>query len=367
MPFENLRGNGMDKSVFLKPVDVEIYRAEFRDPFLRPIEIRNEDDLKDFVSYLKSEGKNEIAKELTQQWVNLHKQHFKINYKGKFLNLGTKTAIMGILNITPDSFSDGGLFYNKIDEAVMRVSQMLDEGADIIDIGGESTRPGSDPVSVEEELNRVIPVIKAIRKELGNNFFISIDTYKAKVAQEALDEGADIVNDISGMSFDLKMVEVVKKYDCPVIVNHIKGRPKDMQQKEIYYEDVMEEIIDFLNNQVEYGKKHGIRNDRFIVDPGIGFGKKVEHNVEIIKRLKELKILGFPILIGISRKSFIGAILKNLLGYKETPVPKERLYGTLGATAIAVLNGAHIVRVHDVKQTREFLTMIDTIRGYRLV
>ncbi len=357
----------MDRLVFLKPVENTFYRATFRDPFLKPVEIRNEDDLKDFVCYLKSEGKNQIAKELTQQWVNIRKKHFKINYKGKFLNLGDRTAIMGILNVTPDSFSDGGMFYKKIDEAVYRVSQMLDEGADIIDIGGESTRPGSKPVPVEEELERVIPVIKAMRKELGNNFLISIDTYKSQVAKAALDEGADIVNDISGMSFDVKMADVIAQYDCPIIINHIKGRPESMQKGKIYYEDVIEEIIDFIDNQVKFGKKHGIRNDRFIVDPGIGFGKEVEHNVEIIKRLDELKILGFPILVGISRKSFIGKILKNLLGYEEMPLPRDRLFGTLGATAIAVLKGAHIVRTHDVKQTKEFLTLIDTIRGYRVV
>ncbi len=357
----------MDKSVFLKPIDTNIYKAYFRDPFIKPVEIRNEDDLKDLASYLKSEGKNEVAKELTQQWVNLHKNHFKINYKGKFLNLGTRTIIMGILNVTPDSFSDGGIFYKKIDEAVYRVSQMLDEGADIIDIGGESTRPGSTPVPVEEELDRVIPVIKAVRKELGNNFFISIDTYKSAVAKAALDEGADIVNDISGLSFDPNMADIISKYDCPVVINHIKGHPENMQKGEIYYEDVVEEIVDFLNNQINFGKKHGIRDDRFIIDPGIGFGKKVEHNVEIIKRLKEFKILGLPVLIGISRKSFIGVILKNLLDYNQIPEPRERLFGGLGATAIAVLNGAHIIRTHDVKETKEFLTMIDTIRGYRLV
>ncbi len=357
----------MDRLVFLKPINTTTFKAIFRDPLLRPVEIRNEDDLKDLVCYLKSEGKNQIAKELTQQWVNINKRHFKINYKGKFLNLGDRTALMGILNVTPDSFSDGGLFYKKIDEAVYRVSQMLDEGADIIDIGGESTRPGSKPVPLEEELERVIPVIKAIRKELGNNFLISIDTYKSQVAKAALDEGADMVNDISGMSFDVNMVNVIAEYDCPIIINHIKGRPEDMQKERVYYEDVVEEIIDFLDNQVKFGKKHGIRDDRFIIDPGIGFGKEVEHNVEIVKRLEEFKILGYPILIGISRKSFIGKILKNLLGYENMPLPRERLYGTLGATAIAALNGANIIRTHDIKQTREFLTLIDTIRGYRVV
>ena len=311
------------------------------------------------------DGQRDTAKTLVNQWINLNKTHFKINYKGKFLNLGNKTAVMGILNLTPDSFSDGGIYYKNLERAVERVSQMLDEGADIIDIGGESTRPGAEPVPLEEEMERVIPVIQVIRKQLGNNFLISIDTYKAKVAEEALKEGADIVNDISGMSFDINMANVIAKYDCPVIINHTKGRPENMQ-KDVYYDDVITEIYQFLDQQIKFGIKKGVRNDRFIIDPGIGFGKKVEHNVEIIKRLQELKILGFPILVGISRKSFIGVILKNLLGKGEY-LPKDRLYGTLGATAVAVLNGAHIIRTHDVKETVEFLTLLDTIRGYKVV
>jgi len=350
---------------YIKVEDVEVYRIIFSDPFKQPVTVKDEDEFKELIKKLKSEGKREDAKKLTQQWVNIHKNSFKINYKGKFLNLGTKTAIMGILNVTPDSFSDGGEFFD-IENAVKRTAQMLEDGADIIDIGGESTRPGSEPVTVEEELSRVIPVIKAIRKELGDKFLISIDTYKSQVAKAALDEGADIVNDISGMSFDPKMVEIVKMYDCPVIVNHIKGTPKNMQ-KNVYYDDVVQDIVSFLDNQINYGIRHGIRKDRFVIDPGIGFGKNVEHNIEIIKRLKEFKILGYPILIGISRKSFLGIVLKNLLGRGEIPQPKDRLYAGLGATAIAVLNGAHIVRTHDVRETSEFLTMIDTIRGYRLV
>lgn len=347
------------------PICEEKYKIVFDDPFRQPVYIENEDQLKQLVENLINEGQRDTAKILVNQWVNLQKKHFKINYKGKFLNLGNKTAVMGILNLTPDSFSDGGIYYKDIEKAVERVSQMLDEGADIIDIGGESTRPGAKPVEVEEELERVIPVIQAVRKQLGNNFLISVDTYKSKVAEAALKEGADIVNDISGMSFDINMANVIAKYDCPVIVNHTKGRPENMQ-KDVYYDDVITEIYQFLDQQINFGIKKGIRKDRFIIDPGIGFGKKVEHNVEIIKRLQELKILGFPILVGISRKSFIGVILKNLLGKGEY-LPKDRLYGTLGATALAVLNGAHIVRTHDVKETVEFLTLLDTIRGYRIV
>jgi dihydropteroate synthase len=347
------------------PIKKEVYKIILPDPFSEPVIIEDEEDFKDFISKLKNEGKREVAKELTEKWVNLHKNTHKINYKGKFLNLGTKSSIMGILNLTPDSFSDGGLFYKNIDRAVERAAQMLEEGAEIIDIGGESTRPGATPVTAEEEKERVIPVIKAIRRELGENFFISIDTYKAEVAKEAINAGADIINDISGMVFDPKMADVVAELDCPIVINHTRGKPSNMQ-KNVYYEDVVVEIIEFLQNQIKYGISKGIRKDRFIVDPGIGFGKYVEHNIEIIKRLSEFKVLGLPVLIGISRKSFVETIIKNLMGKDKIP-PKNRLYGSLGATAFAVLNGAHIVRTHDVKETAEFLTMIDTIRGYRLV
>ncbi|SNZ02153.1 dihydropteroate synthase [Persephonella hydrogeniphila] len=355
----------MNSSVHVIPEEKSIYRVIFPEPFMEPVVFETEEQLKEIVSRLKSEGKNEYAKQLTEKWININKENFKINYKGKFLNLGHKTAVMGILNLTPDSFSDGGLYYRDIGRAVERVSQMLEEGADIIDIGGESTRPGAKPVSVEEEMERVIPVIKALRKELGSNFLISIDTYKAKVAEEAIKEGADIINDISGMTFDPDMAQTVAKLDCPVVINHTRGRPDSMQEN-VYYDDVVFEIIEFFESQIRYGMSKGIRKDRFIIDPGIGFGKYVEHNVEIIKRLSEFKVLGLPIMIGISRKSFIELILKNIAGRESVP-PTERVSGSLGATAYAVINGAHIVRTHDVKETVDFLTILDTIRGYKVV
>ncbi len=355
----------MKLPAYIIPEEKEIFKVVFSDPFLQPEKVEDEDEFKELIDFLKKENRIEEAKILTEQWVNAKKVRFKINYKGKFLNLGDKTAVMGILNVTPDSFSDGGK-YNSVEVAVKRVAQMLEEGADIIDIGGESTRPGAEPVSVEEEIRRVIPVIKAVRKELGNNFFISVDTYKSTVAEAAIEEGADIINDVSGMKLDHRMIDVVLKYDCPIILNHMRGTPQNMQ-KNVYYDDVVKDIIDFMYEQINSALKRGVRKDRFIIDPGIGFGKNVEHNVEIIKRLKEFKILGFPVLIGISRKSFIGKILKNLLKKNNEPLPKERLYGSLAATAMAVLNGAHIVRVHDVKETVEFLTILDTIRGYRIV
>ena len=349
---------------YIVPKESEIYEIHFGDLFSAPKVIYNEDQFKELVENLKREGKNREALELTKQWVNLNKKFFKINYKGKFIDLGSKTAIMGILNITPNSFSDGGEYFD-LKKAVKRGEELLKEGADIIDIGGESTRPGAEPVPEEEELKRVIPVIKELRKNLGDKFLISIDTYKSNVARKALEVGADIVNDISGLGFDKDMVNVIKEFDCPIVINHIKGKPKDMQKK-VYYNDVVAEIIDYFEKRINYALDKGVRPDRFIIDPGIGFGKNIEHNVEIIKRLREFKVLGLPILIGVSRKSFIGSILKNFLKDKEY-TPKERLFGTLGVSAYAVLNGAHILRVHDVKATKEFLTLLDTVRGYKIV
>lgn len=350
----------------IKPEREEGFRVYLGDPFSKPVYVRKEEEFKDVINNLLVQNKSDVARELSQQWINLRKNYFKINYKGKFINLGQKTAIMGVVNVTPDSFSNGSEDYKNINKIVEKVAFMLENHADIIDIGGESTRPGAEPVSVEEELDRVIPVIEAVRKELGDRFFISVDTYKSKVAEEALKVGADIVNDISGMTFDPYMADVVAKYDCPVIINHTRGRPSEMQKGDIYYDDVVVDIVKFLKKQIEYGISRGIRPDRFIIDPGIGFGKLVEHNIEIIKRLNQFKVLGLPILIGISRKSFLNVILKNLLTKRDVP-PKERLFATLGATAYAVLNGAHIVRVHDVKETAEFLTILDVIRGYSLV
>jgi dihydropteroate synthase len=355
----------MEIKPYIVPKESEAYEIHFGDLFAKPKVIYTEDEFKKLVEELKESGKGKEALILTEQWVNIHKKFFKINYKGKFIDLGYRTAIMGILNVTPNSFYDGGKYQN-IANAVKRAEKMLEYGADIIDVGGESTRPGSEPVPEEEEIKRVIPVIRELRKQLGDNFFISIDTYKSRVAEMALDEGADIVNDISGLGFDKNMVKVIAKYDCPVVINHIKGKPKNMQKK-VYYSDVVAEIIDYFERRIDYALQNGVRKDRLIIDVGIGFGKYVEHNVEIIKRLREFKVLGLPQLIGISRKSFIGVILKNFMKDQGDYPPEDRLFGTLGATAYAVLNGAHIVRTHDVKETKEFLILIDTIRGYKVV
>jgi len=259
-----------------------------------------------------------------------------------------RTYVMGILNVTPDSFSDGGRYFT-LDLALEHALKMIEDGADIIDVGGESTRPGSDPVPIEEELRRVIPVIKELAKR--TKVPISIDTYKSEVARRALDNGALIVNDISGLRFDEKMTEVVAEYKASVVLMHIKGTPKTMQQNP-EYKDVISEIYSYLSESVNLALSAGIK--QIIVDPGIGFGKRLIDNLEIIRRLREFKSLGYPILIGVSRKSFIGNIL-NL------PVD-QRLEGTAGAVAISVWNGANIVRVHDVKEMVRVVRIVDAIK-----
>ncbi len=269
-----------------------------------------------------------------------------------------KTTVMGILNITPDSFSDGGEYYDT-QKAVERAKEMITEEVDIIDIGGESTRPGAEAVTAEEEIKRVVPVIKAIRYDLDSDIQISIDTYKSQVAIAALSAGATIVNSLGGFTFDKKLVDVVKEYDCRIIVYHIKGEPRTMQKGEIVYKDVVGDISEFFKQQIDLGIKNGLRKDQFILDPGIGFGKTVEQNIEIIKRLKEFQSLELPVLIGVSRKSHLGKLLQTKLELKELPYPTERLEASLAETAVAVLNGASIVRTHDILTTRKFLSVID--------
>jgi len=274
---------------------------------------------------------------------------FFLNFSSKKIDLEKKVAVMGILNLTPDSFYDGGR-YRTEKEILKRVEQMIEEGADIIDIGGESTRPGSDRVSVEEELRRTIPYLRKIRDLF--DIPLSIDTYKAKVAKEAIEAGAEMVNDISGLRFDPEMAEVISSKNASVVLMHIKGTPKNMQDNP-FYESLMDEIISYLRKSLEIALKAGIDFDRIVIDPGIGFGKTVEHNLFILKNLEELRILRRPILIGVSRKSFIGKVL-------DLPV-EERLFGSLAATSVAVMNGARIVRCHDVRETRQVIDLVDAI------
>ena len=256
---------------------------------------------------------------------------------------------MGILNVTPDSFYDGGQ-HNKEEQAIEHAVTMIEEGADIIDVGGESTRPNADPVSIGEELKRVIPVIEKIRAR--SDVSISIDTYKAKVAHEACLAGADIINDISGLTFDTDMAPLAGRLGTYVVIMHIKGTPKDMQ-KDPYYNDVISEISTFFRAQMEVARQAGIAEDRIILDPGIGFGKRVEDNLRILKLLGEFKKLGRPLLIGTSMKSFIGQVT-------DSPVA-ERSEGSLASTVVSVMNGADILRVHDVKKTRKAVKLVHAI------
>lgn len=256
---------------------------------------------------------------------------------------------MGILNVTPDSFSDGGLFANP-EAAVEHAEWMAAEGADIIDIGGESSRPGADPVSAEAEMDRVLPVIEKLAKT--TKIPISIDTYKATVARKALELGACMVNDISALRSDADMASVVAEAGAPVVLMHMKGTPKNMQV-DPHYDCVIAEIISFLKTRIQAAVDAGISPEKIIIDPGIGFGKTVEHNLEIIRRLRDFRTLGKPILIGTSRKSFIGKVL-------GLPAD-DRIEGTAATVAMAIANGADIVRVHDVKEMAKVVRMTDAI------
>ncbi len=302
----------------------------------------------------------ELARQILEGLLRYRRKSFKLQYNRKILPLGLKTAIMGVLNVTPDSFSDGGL-YTDPEKALRRAVQMHEEGAEIVDIGGESTRPGSRRVSAQEELNRVLPVLRLVRKELPD-IWISVDTYRAETARVCLEEGADIINDISGGSFDSEIFRVVTDYRCPYVLTHIKGRPETWKSEPIVYDDVVGEIVSWLGERIRELVSAGYPEENLILDPGVGFGKLPEHNVEILSRFEELRILGRPLLVGVSRKSFIGLILEGFLNRKTEP--RERLHGSLGALAPAVLKGAHIVRVHDVRETREFLALLDAVRTY---
>jgi dihydropteroate synthase len=278
------------------------------------------------------------------------RKHYTIRLPGgKELKLGDRTYVMGVVNVTPDSFSDGGKFY-EIDRAVERARELINAGADIIDIGGESTRPFSDPIPLEEELKRTIPVIEAIRD--FSDIPISIDTTKAEVARRALAAGADMVNDVSALRFDPEMVKVVAEHGVPVVLMHMLGTPKTMQQNP-HYDCLFGEILAFLQERIQFAVKGGVSREQIIIDPGIGFGKTVTHNLRLIRDLDVFNILERPILLGLSRKRFIGAILNR-------PV-EERELGTAVANTIGIMAGAHIVRVHDVAFQIDAIRMADAI------
>jgi len=288
-------------------------------------------------------------------------ESYKLSWGSHSLLLGNRTCIMGILNVTPDSFSDGGLFFS-CDAAVAHGEKLAEAGADIIDIGGESTRPFSEPVSIEEEGRRVLPVIEKLAKRVS--IPISIDTTKASMAREAIESGASIINDISAMYSDPDMMGVAAKYGVPVVIMHMKGAPKTMQVSP-HYDHLIEEIKEFLEKAIDRAEKNGIAKSKIIIDPGIGFGKTVEHNLLIIKYLNKFKTLNNPILIGPSRKSFIRNILEGIRDGDTRLEMPELETGTQAAIAAAVLKGAHIVRVHDVGRARSTLELIDSIRSVR--
>jgi len=263
-----------------------------------------------------------------------------------------KPIIMGILNITPDSFYKDSRVMN-IKEAVNRTIKFIQEGAKIIDIGGQSTRPFSDEIPEEEEIKRVIPIIKAIKSEIPKDIYISIDTYRSNVAKLALESGANIVNDISGLMFDKNMVKVIKDYNCGVVIMHIRGKPKNMQENP-YYEDTIKEIKEELSLRIEYALNNGIKKEQIVIDPGIGFGKRVYGNLIILKYIDEFFDFELPILIGHSRKSFIGKVL-NLEN------PEDRLIGSVVVSSYLTLKGINIIRTHDVKETKQTIDMIYAI------
>ncbi|MGO8671736.1 MAG: dihydropteroate synthase [Capsulimonadaceae bacterium] len=275
-------------------------------------------------------------------------------------DLGRRTLIMGVLNVTPDSFSDGGL-YATVDAAVEHGRRMVADGADILDIGGESTRPATfrdnQPLPAPEECARVVPVIAALAGEFPY-IPISVDTYKAAVAEAALDAGASIVNDISGLMYDPEMAPLAAARRCPVVVMHLLGRPRDIPSSPVY-EDVIGTLIEHFARQVAVAHAAGVDPSQILLDPGIGFGKTTEHNVTILRRLPELAAIGYPLVVGPSRKRFIGAIL-------DLPDPNDRVEGTAAAVALSIAGGASIVRVHDIRPMSRVVRVSDAIvRGWR--
>ncbi|MBW2636632.1 MAG: dihydropteroate synthase [Deltaproteobacteria bacterium] len=297
-------------------------------------------------------GLKQISMDLENLLDNLTRESFVVKTPRREIPMGKKTLLMGVLNVTPDSFSNGGMFANT-DEAVEYGIRMEEDGADILDIGGESSRPGSEPVTAEEEMKRVIPVIESLGKRI--TIPISIDTMKSEIARMALEAGAEIVNDISAMRFDEKMASMAARYKASLILMHMRGTPKTMQEGDLGYSLLRGDIIDFLEERIDEAISAGIERENIIIDPGIGFGKSVDDNIRLLKYLEEFKGLGRPILIGTSRKGFIG---KTTGGGTE-----ERLEGTAATVTAAILKGAHIVRVHDMVFMKKVAIMADAIKN----
>ncbi|EAZ91694.1 dihydropteroate synthase [Crocosphaera chwakensis] len=273
-----------------------------------------------------------------------------LSIRNTIFNWGKRTYLMGILNVTPDSFSDGGDF-NSVETALFQAEKMIKSGVDIIDIGGQSTRPGAEAITLEEELKRVIPIIQKLRQ--NHSIPISIDTTRSQVAQAAIEAGADMVNDISGGSFDQKMFSTVANLDVPIIIMHIRGMPKTMQQN-TDYNDLVNEIIDWLKSQINQALEAGINQHKIIIDPGIGFAKNYQQNIKLLQNLSKFHSLNCPILVGVSRKSFIGHILNQ----KD---PKKRVWGTAAACCRAIASQADILRVHDVPEIKDVAQVADQI------
>ena len=306
------------------------------------------------IKYLLSESErlNQAAfaqLKMAEAAVNNYSREYSLDKDNFSFIKPNKTSIMGILNITPDSFSDGGEYFDE-DKAIERAESITAEGADILDVGGQSSRPGAESISPDEEMRRVIPIINKISSRV--NIPVSIDTYRSEVAWEALQAGASMINDISALTFDEKMTEVAAKKGCPVVLMHMQGSPLTMQ-KNPYYESVCDEIFQFLYKKCEYAKINGIEEGNIIIDPGIGFGKSVLHNLEILKELESFRSLGYPVLVGTSRKFFIGSIL-------DLPV-YDRLEGTLSSVVLCSLRRASIVRVHDVKEVKRAVMIVNEI------
>jgi dihydropteroate synthase len=310
-----------------------------------------ENQIKNLVNRLedRSNGLHDVAVRIRECLKNLQTPSQTIRCRKKTLHLHERTYLMGIVNVTADSFSDGGL-YMDADKAISQGIELASQGADIIDIGGESTRPGSDPLLLDEELRRVIPVIEGLSAKVDTP--ISIDTYKSVVAERAIGAGAEMINDISGLKFDPKMAHVAAKHDVPVVLMHIKGTPKVMQL-DVHYDCLLTEIMEYLEEGIEIAEEAGIDAGQIIIDPGIGFGKTAEDNLKIIRHLAELRSLGKPILLGPSRKSFIGKVLNSPVDQREE--------GTLASISAAIMNGANILRVHDVGPAKKAAQMVDAI------
>lgn len=281
---------------------------------------------------------------------NYLRSDYKIDCRGKFLDLSRRTHIMGVLNATPDSFSDGGRYVD-VERALVHAREMAFAGADIIDIGGESTRPGAAPVDENEELRRIIPLIECLSAELA--IPISVDTYKSSVAKKALKAGAGIVNDISGLRFSPDMADVVADFGAAVVIMHIKSTPRDMQRNPVY-DDVIGEIMASLEEGLGIAEKSGVGCEKTLIDPGIGFGKTLEHNLTILNRLDEFRALGRPIVLGTSKKKFIGTVL-------DISAPEQRVDGTAATVAFGIERGARVVRVHDVARMAQVARMTDAI------